>query len=188
MTRFLNIFNRIDAIFSALAAIALGLIMLIATADVLMRYAFNDPLHWSHETIRLYLIPVIVYFAVSATFREGAHISVDLLQYRFSRRMRHVSYLIISALTVILFAAIAWVALWRAVEEFIGDDVLAGAILWPVWWSSAFVCLGSILLTIRAAVHVVLHLQSVRSGEDLIELTPLATAENAARSVGESVT
>lgn len=171
-------FIHVESAALTLAGLAMFVIMIIASADVMMRYLFNAPFVWTHELIRLYLIPILVYLAVSGAFAAHAHIAVDILQYRLSPRRRQWTYLITDALGAVFFAAIAWGTFWRAHGEYVDGDVLAGIILWNVWPSSAIVSFGSLLLAIRAAAHTVLRAITLATGEELIGVPPLAVEED----------
>ncbi|HTV67852.1 MAG TPA: TRAP transporter small permease [Rhizobiaceae bacterium] len=171
-------FLAIESASLFVAAFAMLLIMLVASADVLMRYMFNAPFTWTHELIRLYLVPAIVYLAVSAAFAANAHIAVDIIQYYISDRARQWTYLVTDALGAVLFAAIAWVAAERAYDEYVSGDVLSGIILWHVWPSSAIVAFGSLLLGLRAAGQAFLRATSLGTGVEQIGLPPLAVEED----------
>jgi TRAP-type C4-dicarboxylate transport system permease small subunit len=143
-----------------------------------MRYLFNAPFIWSHDVIRLYLVPAIVYLAVSHAFAQNAHVSVDLLQYHIPRRARHLCAAVTGACVAVLFAVIARGTAARAWEEFAGGDILAGLIAWQVWPSSALVAAGSVLLTLRAGVHAVQHLRAALGGPERIAPPALSVDED----------
>lgn len=170
-------FTAFERWVTTLAALSMFAIMVVAAADVGMRYLFNAPFIWAHELISLYLVPVLVYFAISATFAVNGHISVDLLQYKISDRARHACYMVGSALTCVLFAALAVQAFHRSLDEYLAGNVLAGVIAWPVWPSSAIVVLGSVMLFLRSGVNAVLHGIVLFAARNVIELPPLAVED-----------
>lgn len=170
-------FTTFERWITLLAALSMFAIMVIAAADVGMRYVFNAPFVWAHELISLYLVPILVYFAISATFAVNGHISVDLLQYRLPDRARHACYLVAAALTSALFAALAVQAFHRSLDEYLAGNVLAGVIAWPVWPSSAIVVLGAVMLCLRTAVTAVLHAITLFSRREVVELPPLAVED-----------
>ena len=167
-------FQSVEYLVSGLAAVAMFAVMIIATADVGMRYVFNSPFIWSQELIRLYLAPIIVYFTLSFAYRQHAHISVDILQYRISGRARHACAFVTALVVVFLFSMVAVGSFERALDEWRSDDVLAGIIAWRVWPASAIVTVGSTLMVIRGLAHAIQHARSLLAQEDHIELAPLA--------------
>lgn len=177
LRRAVTVFTTFERWVTMLAALSMFAIMVIAAADVGMRYVFNAPFVWAHELISLYLVPILVYFAISATFAVNGHISVDLLQYRIPDRARHACYMVSSALVSVLFALLVVRAFHRSLDEYLAANVLAGVIAWPVWPSSAIVVLGSAMLCLRAGVNAVLHAVTLFSRREVVELPPLAVED-----------
>src|ERR1700677_3809363 len=93
---------------SFLAAIVLFVVMLIVSADVAMRYVFNRPFGWTYDLISLYLMGALFYFSLSATFAQGAHISVDVVASRLTPRTRRLLQMLIALASAWLFATIGW--------------------------------------------------------------------------------
>jgi len=74
--------RRLDGWLAALEALVLGLLVAAMTgvtlAQVVARYAFNEPLIWSEEAARYLFVWVSLIGAALAT-REGAHYALDAL-------------------------------------------------------------------------------------------------------------
>ena len=73
------------------AAIAAMVMTLMTVGDVLMRYFFNKPILGSFELTE-YLLVVVVFCAIPWATMEGAHVRVDLITGRFTRRTRGLLY------------------------------------------------------------------------------------------------
>ncbi|NMF89017.1 TRAP transporter small permease subunit [Aromatoleum petrolei] len=145
----------------AAALVAVGLmlaIMLVVSADVVMRYLFNSPFAWAYDLIALYLMAGVFYFVLADAHRQHAHVSIDILQERMGPRLRHGADLVTALVGVTLFSLIAYIGIERTWESFNNDEVLAGTIAWPMWLSSIIVPIGSILLVLRLMLQVVVHL------------------------------
>ena len=153
-------------------------IMAIVATDVAMRYLFNSPFAWSYDLISLYLMAALFYLAVSPTFAEGAHISVDIVQYYLSETARRVCQIVYALLSMTLFAVIAWLGLGRTLEDLETGAATAGAILWPSWASDVFVPIGAGLLSLRLLVHALAHAASLTTGRNLIDLPSLAGSDS----------
>lgn len=170
--------GRFEHVLAALAALLMFAIMIIVATDVAMRYLLNSPFPWSYDLISLYLMTALFYFAVSRTLAEGAHISVDIVQYYLSDNARRICQIVYGALSLVLFAVIAWLAWGRTLDDFETGAATAGAILWPSWIADAFVPIGAGLLVLRLLVHVLAHAMSLVTGRNLIELPALAGSDS----------
>ena len=170
--------GRLEHVLAALAALLMFAIMMIVATDVAMRYLLNSPFSWSYDLISLYLMTALFYFAVSRTFAEGAHISVDIAQYYLSDDARRVCQIIYATLSFALFAVIAWLGWRRTLDDFETGAATAGAILWPSWVSDAFVPIGAGLLALRLLVHVLAHAMSLATGRKLIDLPALTGSDS----------
>src|ERR1700730_12646656 len=91
---FERVFGRVERLMALVAAFMMFAIMVIVAADVAMRYIFNSPFAWAYDLISLYLMGALFYFALSRAFAEGAHISVDILQYSMSENLRRICQII----------------------------------------------------------------------------------------------
>lgn len=154
----IRIDKGLKAMERAAALVAVGFmlaIMLVVTADVVMRYLFNSPFAWAYDLIALYLMAGVFYFVLSDAYRENAHVSIDILHARMGPRARRTADLVTALVSVVLFALIAWIGAERAWENFANDEVLAGEIAWPVWLSAVIVPIGSTLLVLRLALQFV---------------------------------
>ncbi|HEX6959929.1 MAG TPA: TRAP transporter small permease [Ferrovibrio sp.] len=171
--------GRIEAVAGVIAAAVMFLIMMIATADVGMRYIFNSPFSWAYDLIGLYLMTALFYLVLSATFAHHAHVSVDILQHYMSLKQRRICEVVICACAFFLFAAIAYAGADRAWTSFTDGDVLAGQIPWPTWPSIALVPLGAGLLALRLVLHVIGHIYTLITGVEIFALAPISSADEA---------
>jgi len=168
--RFESVIAAVENIASFVAAVVLCAVMLIVSADVAMRYVFNRPFGWTYDLISLYLMGALFYFALSPTFAQGAHISVDVIAHRLSPRIRRLLQVIIALVSALLFATIAWFAAGRTWDDFQSGAATSGEILWPTWLSDVLVPLGCALLTARLILHALGHAMSLATGRDLVPL------------------
>lgn len=106
--------NQVEETF---IAIALGLMTLVAFANVVARYVFNDNILWALETT-VYLFAWLVLIGTSYCVKVGAHLGVDVLLNIVSKPVRRT----LSLLAII--ACVAFAAL-----------LLKGS--WDYWWKFA---------------------------------------------------
>jgi len=160
----------IERVVSSIAAFFMFAIMIIVFSDVVMRYGFNRPFSWAYDLISLYLMAGIFFLILSEAYASHAHVSVDILQQKFSPAMIRVTEIVTCLVGITVFSLIAWLGLLRAIESFRASDVMAGGIPWPMWPSIGLVPLGSGLITLRLVLHLFGHIISLATGRDVIAL------------------
>jgi TRAP-type C4-dicarboxylate transport system permease small subunit len=166
----LKVLTTIEKVASTIAAAFMFAIMIIVFGDVIMRYAFNKPFSWAYDLISLYLMAGVFFLVLSEAYTERAHVSVDILQQKFSAPMIRLSEIVTCIVGIIVFALIAWLGLLRTVDSFLSSDVMAGAIPWPMWPSIGLVPFGAGLITLRLAAHLIGHVLSLATGRAVIAL------------------
>lgn len=166
----LKALTTIEKIASTIAAAFMFAIMIIVFGDVIMRYAFNQPFSWAYDLISLYLMAGVFFLVLSEAYTDRAHVSVDILQQKFSPPMIRLSEIVTCIVGIAVFSLIAWLGFLRAVDSFRSSDVLAGAIPWPMWPSIGLVPFGAGLITLRLAAHLIGHSLSLATGRAVIAL------------------
>jgi TRAP-type C4-dicarboxylate transport system permease small subunit len=168
---------RIEGALTIVAAALLFVIMILVVADVFMRYVAGRPFSFTYDLVGLYLMTGVFYLVLSHAQRAHAHVAVDILLARFSIPGRRVAEIASCLVGGSVFALITVAGYERALDNFVSDDVLAGAIPWPTWVSAAFVPIGAGMLVLRLTLALVGHVASLITGRDLADLPPLSTAE-----------
>jgi TRAP-type C4-dicarboxylate transport system permease small subunit len=167
---------------SALAAVALFLIMAIVASDVALRYLFNRPWGWSYDFISLYVMVGLFFLALSRTFAVNGHVSVDLLHHYLTPSTRRWCELVICLLSAGLFALVTQAGAIRAWQSYVDNDILAGGLAWPSWPSAALMPLGAGMITLRLSLSMVCHAYTLVTGRQVIPLPPIAGSAQAIES------
>ena len=106
MKQLLNGLDRLLTLLTRAAALLAGLFILatafIIVYEVVMRGLFHAPTEWVLE-VSTYLIIMAGFFGLAITFREKAHVRVDLLAGRISGRARRLLELVTNFLAILLF-------------------------------------------------------------------------------------
>ena len=89
------------------AAVTLGLMMFLTTADVVGRYLFKRAIVAAHDVTELMMV-VVIFLGLAYTASVKGHVSVDVLTSRFPSPTRTVLDKIMSLLSIVVFATIAW--------------------------------------------------------------------------------
>lgn len=156
--------TRIERLLVGLAAVSIFATMWIMVADVLGRYLFHRPLSWAYDVISIYLLPAIIFLALSDAFRKNHHLAVDILYNVSSPVMQKLSRFLTSLVIAGVTLPIAWLAVLQAYDRYTHDTVIAGAILWPTWIPSLIVGAGSGLLVLRTVLDGLALLAALLSG------------------------
>lgn len=91
---------------SAIAAVALGFMILLTVADVILRY-FKRPIIGTYEMVAL-SGAVIIGFSLPFTSMMKGHVNVDFLTQKLPLRGRKIFSSITKCLGVLLFLIIGW--------------------------------------------------------------------------------
>lgn len=104
-------------VFAVISGAVLALMMLLTALDVALRYIFNSPIPGALELVE-YMMAIIVPFALTVTAFNKAHIGVDLVMERFSRKVRAYMACFTNFIAFILYAAISWRSFLNIGEQY----------------------------------------------------------------------
>ena len=169
--------SRLEAAMTFVGAALLFVIMVLVVADVFMRYVAGRPFSFTYDLVGLYLMTGLFYLVLAHAQSAHAHVAVDILLNRFPEPARRLAEIVSCLAGGSVFALITVAGYERALDNFVSDDVLAGAIPWPTWVSAALVPIGAGVLVARLALTVVGHVASLVTGRSLVALPPLSGAE-----------
>ena len=170
LERILKALGVIEKIASTIAAVFMFAIMMIVFGDVIMRYVFNKPFSWAYDLISMYLMAGVFFLVLSEAYTTRAHVSVDILQQKFSPPMIRLSEIVTCVVGITVFSLITYLGFLRTVDSFQSADVMAGAIPWPMWPSIGMVPFGAGLITLRLTAHLIGHVLSLATGRAVIAL------------------
>lgn len=119
----------------------------VVSAQVLLRYGFNQSIDWADEVSRLAFVWSI-FLAIPLGVRQGAHIGIDIVVTKMPTTAQALLRRGAAWLSAAMMAAIAWAALGVALEQW---DELMSVLDWSVGWFVVPVGLGALL----SALHLV---------------------------------
>lgn len=79
----------------------------ISVFEVVMRYGFNRPTSWAHETT-LMLVGIGMLWGGTYCMAEDRHIRVTVIRDMLSRRLRRIVDVIVGVLNLLFCAGLAW--------------------------------------------------------------------------------
>jgi TRAP-type C4-dicarboxylate transport system permease small subunit len=128
--------QRIDGVLIGLSGTALFLMMVIVTADVALRYAFNSPLIWAQDLVALYLLGTTIFLGLTPAMRHGDHIAVDLAYSLLSTRMQALASILIYGATAGVCCVFLYVTANATWLSYVRGEAISGLIAWPIWPSN----------------------------------------------------
>jgi TRAP-type C4-dicarboxylate transport system permease small subunit len=132
--------------------LALMAMMVLITVDAILRYAFAETLPDVYHLTELYLMPMVIFFALANTQRLDGHVSVSLFDRFLPDAARRSALLLVYLAASACFSAIAWKSGQTAWSDIAAWRVTAGVVPWPTGLSRAIVPVGSAVLAIRLFV------------------------------------
>lgn len=115
----------------AVLVVGLAALILLASAQILLRNVFSVGLVWADGTLRLIVLWLALLGAMAAS-RENRHIAINLADRVLAPSLQRAAAALRNLFASVVCAALAWYA-WvfvRDSREF--DDRLLGD--WPAWW------------------------------------------------------
>lgn len=148
--------RRLGDLCLAVAAIAIGLLAVIGTADSLGTQLFALPVPSALELSQAGLA-VVVFMGLAFAQRRRGHVMVDILFNRFAGTTKTIFTGLAMLAAVAFFGFLAWRTGIAALESFQVDERSWGLTRFPIWPSKiavAFGCVVALLESLRQFVHL----------------------------------
>jgi TRAP-type C4-dicarboxylate transport system permease small subunit len=142
----------LDTLLRAAIVASMSGMVAVVSAQVLLRYVFNESLDWGEEVARLLFVWTI-FLAIPLGVKEGAHIGIELVVTRFAPAVQRALGRVMASLVIVLMGVVAWRSTTLAAEQW---DELLPTLSASVGWFIVPVALGaalSILHLLPQAVH-----------------------------------
>ena len=146
--------EKLNKFGGALSGIAILILGIIVTYEVIMRYIFRSPTIWVAD-ISLLLCIGSVFFAVGYAMKQEAHIAVDLITGRLSYR----NQVLFSVINLIFSAVYCSFLTWKGAEVAIvtlrAGEMSAFGFRFPMAIPRGFIPIGGILLLLELINQIV---------------------------------
>ncbi len=144
---------------TALLVLLFGLLLILASSQILLRNVLSAGLVWADGLVRLAVLWLAVLGAVAAA-RDRKHIAIDLVTRSFSGILRVAVVAVVQLVTSGISAYFAWQS-WRFVQDSraFGDMLLGD---WPAWWFQLILPVGFALVAYRYLVRALSTLAGSR--------------------------
>lgn len=163
--------SRLEDVLHVAGCLALAAVALLINADVVLRMLFDEPVEIQFELTEIYLMPALAALSLSRVYRDGGHLSLDVVPeavWRIGGGAVRIAVLLLSAGFV---AALAVKSGQFAARAFARDEIEFGVIDWPLGWAYASVPLGAGVLALRLALDALSPPR--RAGETLPDPVPI---------------
>lgn len=144
-------FGFIERLMLGLACVALLVLTLLTTADAFLRYLFNAPITGAHELSDEFLMPAVIYFAITYVYSGGGHIRITLLAHRLPDWAARAAMCFSDGIACLLFTAIAHGVWHRAFESYAFREYSTSPLDYLLAPSYAIVAAGASLMALRLA-------------------------------------
>lgn len=118
------------AIENALLVLLLGAMMLLASAQIVLRLFFDSGIIWADEFLKILVLWIALVGSV-ATSRNRRHLRIDLLSHYVPARYARLPLCVADGFAAVVCGFIAWHSA-RYLELAFGDTVLLGIPAWTV--------------------------------------------------------
>jgi TRAP-type C4-dicarboxylate transport system permease small subunit len=151
------------AVENALIVTTLSGMILLATAQILMRNLGAGSLSWADEALRLMVLWLAMVGAVAAS-REGRHISIDLA----SRMLPDISGQWVACVVHAFAAVVALIMAWHAwlfvKDAYLFQDELLGGL--PAWPFQAVLPAAFLLIGYRYCIWLLRSIRALLPGAE----------------------
>jgi TRAP-type C4-dicarboxylate transport system permease small subunit len=157
MHALIRILDRVASGLALLGALGIAAILVQVTADVVLRYLFNTPVPATLELVSRYYMIAIAFFPLAWVERRGEMVTVDVFSGVYGELGIRILDTAMSVLGALIYAALAWTTLSKAVTEYnIGSVVMSLTVsvpVWPTYWVLPFAfAVAAIVSLARAAL------------------------------------
>jgi TRAP-type C4-dicarboxylate transport system permease small subunit len=158
-SRFDVLLRRLLQVETACAVLILSVLIAVISAQVFLRYLFNNPFTWAEELGALLLI-YLSFVTGDVVYKKNAHISIDYVVGFFPPRLRAITEMVLAGMICACLMTLTLVSVPLIQIQF-GFTIAAALPLSKSWWTMPvpFVFASMILTTVNVIVHRVRELR-----------------------------
>ena len=151
-----TILTNLDAI---ITGTTLTICVVLVNANVIMRYFFNNPIHWSEEVVTS-LFVWTVFIGSSYAYRKHSHLGVDILVNLMPPKMKAVVKSVMSVVELFVLAMLTVVSSQYVYHLIFSRSgklkvIMTDLLRIPKWWTGIAVPIGFGLSAIYSVYFMV---------------------------------
>lgn len=183
-------YHMIEKSLNYVAAAFLFSLMLLACAEIVMRFGFNSPIHGQADLVEI-MIPTMGFFGLAYCQRLAGHVRMELFIHRLSGRPLWIAEFTSNFATILIVTVMIWGTWTNFLNAYqIGDSSMDAQI--PVWPPKLIIVVGFCLLLGRCLIafagycRLIAHPDAEPIG---VPISPNVTeiAENEAASARDAI-
>ena len=156
-----TILTNLDAI---ITATTLSICVVLVNANVIMRYFFNNPIHWAEEVVTS-LFVWTVFIGSAYAYRKHSHLGVDILVNILPPKVKKVVKAVMSVvelLVLIMLTVISSQYVYHLIFNRTGKlkIVMTDLLRVPKWWTGIAVPIGFGLSVIYSIYFMVKNVRA----------------------------
>lgn len=124
------------------------IIMLCTTIEVVLRYVFNSPTMWVWPVNRQ-IFGVYILFAGIYAMAKNAHIRIDVIYNRFTKRGRKIASLLALLSFVCFIVVLIWQSAWMGQNSFMMKETAHGAFRIPLYPLKLLIPIAAVLFLVE---------------------------------------
>ena len=138
-----SILTNLDAI---ITGTTLTICVILVNANVIMRYFFNSPIHWSEEVVTS-LFVWTVFIGSSYAYRKHSHLGVDIVINLMPKKMKTVVKSVMAVVEFFVLSMLTWVSsqyVYHLIFNRAGKlkIMMTDLLRVPKWWTGIAVPIG----------------------------------------------
>jgi TRAP-type C4-dicarboxylate transport system permease small subunit len=134
-----SILTRADSGARLVVMAGAALMVVVVSAQVVMRYVFNGSFDWADEVSRIAFVWTI-FLAIPLGIRDGTHVGIELAVSRLPLRLRRLVARLTSALAAMMMAVVFWISIGVASatwsERLGAIDMTSSVFFFPIIFGS----------------------------------------------------
>lgn len=146
--------GKIGLVFAFMSGIAMLLMMLAGSIDIIGTNVFAQPLPAAFEFVATMMV-VVVFFALSLAQARKAHIRVEVLYQRMPPFLQFTVDVIQYLLTAVFFGLIAYFGWKAAALGFSQGEYASGIVNFPIWPARFALAIGASLMALQCLIDLI---------------------------------
>lgn len=188
-----NVIEKIDSMFIRLGdwlSIIFFCVVVISFFEVVMRYVFNSPTTWVHETTTFIISLSLLYGGV-ACYAENKHIRMEFIKQKFSKKVQWYMELLVEMFMFIFILMLNYGAFCSARDAFISPFgkfkmQTSGTVLdtpFPAI-NKGFFLITCVAILILCILHITRHV--LKKNDEIIDVSREEDAQSLVKQGGNN--
>jgi TRAP-type mannitol/chloroaromatic compound transport system permease small subunit len=153
MVKALRAIERLNEGSGAILALITPLVICLTVLEVVLRYAFNAPTNWAHESSTL-LFGMQYILSGAYAHRQGQHVNVDVISSRWSPRTRAIVDVATAPFFFLFVGALGWTSWTFFLDSWQLREHSASDWAPPYYPVKLTIPLACVLLALQGLVHL----------------------------------